>query len=78
MNCSRRWKRDQQKAEIIRNFPAHTMAAYGGGTLPLAPHPGIGGGSFLPAYIDGANFNKAAIIASQAAAVRQVHTNEVI
>ena len=54
------------------------MAAYGGGTLPLAPHPGIGGGSFLPAYIDGANFNKAAIIASQAAAVRQVHTNEVI
>ena len=66
---SRRWKRDQQKAEIIRNFPPHTLAAYGGGTLPLAPHPSIGGGSFLPAYVDGSNFNKAAIIASQAAAV---------
>ena len=58
-----------QKAEIIRNFPPHTLAAYGGGTLPLAPHPSIGGGSFLPAYVDGSNFNKAAIIASQAAAV---------
>ena len=37
--------------------------------MPLVPHP-VGGGSFLPAYVDGANFNKAAIIASQAAAVR--------
>lgn len=68
---SRRWKRDQQKAEIIRNFPPHTLAAYGGGTLPLAPHPSIGGGSFLPAYVDGSNFNKAAIIASQAAAIQR-------
>ena len=65
---SRRWKRDQQKAEIIRNFPPHSIATYGGGTLPLVPHP-AGGGSFLPAYVDGSNFNKAAIIASQAAAV---------
>ena len=65
---SRRWKRDQQKAEIIRNFPPHSIATYGGGTLPLVPHP-VGGGSFLPAYVDGSNFNKAAIIASQAAAV---------
>ena len=40
--------------------------------MPLAPHPGIGGGSFLSAYVDGPNFNKAAIIASQAAAVSKI------
>ena len=69
---SRRWKRDQQKAEIIRNFPAHAIAAYGGSTLPLTPHPGIAAASYLGPYATGTNFNKAAIIASQAAAVSLV------
>ena len=66
---SRRWKRDQQKADIVRNFPAQSIAAYAGSTLPLTPHPGVVGGNYLPAYVDGTNFNKAAILASQAAAV---------
>ena len=66
---SRRWKRDQQKAEIIRNFPPHTLAAYGGSTLQLSPHPGMAAVNYMGPYVTGANFNKAAIIASQAAAV---------